>query len=569
MGVSGHMSRDVSLVENALIMSGSGIGKLEDAFTVNSSPFLAAGLGYGMDLSLILPVFYEYFPGGPPGKAETWGSGDLSAYFKVKLPWDSRFFSMAGFAMATLPTSSDEGLLPRQIAYHPYQQAFPDAVSLPFGMRKPRVGAGLGATLDLTNAVGPEVALHFNALGDRTLAEAADNPVGTLTASVGLEAYAGKSIRLESELRHQRLTSDPSMLGSPLGKTTTLGLGMGFAFPFGLRLRLGVNLAPEAWNPYLPLDIQAGDGRQYSLAYRIQAPISAMTTLSWHCFPLGRDKDGDGIPDGEDRCPLAPEDRDGFQDEDGCPDTDNDGDGIPDGSDLCPYIAEDHDGFEDRDGCPDLDNDRDGIPDALDQCPNEPEDRDGYQDEDGCPDLDNDRDGIPDALDKCPMEPENRNGVEDEDGCPDRDTDGDGIPDSRDKCPLEAEIINFFQDEDGCPDEKPEPIRDAVLQGIEFPVGSSELPTSSFLILDGLAARLFTYPGTEIEIQGHVDDRAGPRAKALSLARAQAVMEYLLNRGIEARRLKAVGYGSEKPVASNRTAKGREANRRIQVRRLN
>src|SRR5262249_978855 len=73
------------------------------------------------------------------------------------------------------------------------------------------------------------------------------------------------------------------------------------------------------------------------------------------------DRDHDGIPDDVDKCPDQPEDFDGYQDTDGCPDLDNDGDGIPDVQDQCPNQAEDLDGFEDSDGCPDLDNDKDGI----------------------------------------------------------------------------------------------------------------------------------------------------------------------------------------------------------------
>src|SRR5205823_2545119 len=94
--------------------------------------------------------------------------------------------------------------------------------------------------------------------------------------------------------------------------------------------------------------------------------------------------------------------------------------GIPDDKDKCPLDAEDKDGFQDEDGCPDRDNDGDGIPDDKDKCPNEPEDKDGFQDLDGCPDPDNDNDGIPDDKDKCPSSPETINGVQDEDGCPDR-----------------------------------------------------------------------------------------------------------------------------------------------------
>src|SRR4051812_17667717 len=135
--------------------------------------------------------------------------------------------------------------------------------------------------------------------------------------------------------------------------------------------------------------------------------------------PKPLDTDGDGIPDKLDKCPTEPEDKDGFQDADGCPDPDNDGDGILDKDDKCPNEPEDKDGFEDEDGCPDPDNDKDGIPDKDDKCPNEPEDKDGFQDADGCPDPDNDGDGVPDAQDKCPDKPETKNGFEDADGCPD------------------------------------------------------------------------------------------------------------------------------------------------------
>lgn len=167
-----------------------------------------------------------------------------------------------------------------------------------------------------------------------------------------------------------------------------------------------------------------------------------------------RDRDGDGINDDADACPTDPEDRDGFEDGDGCPDLDNDQDTIPDAQDKCPDKAEDFDGFEDQDGCPEPDNDKDGIPDVSDRCPGEPENMNGFLDEDGCPDeKDTDGDGIPDADDKCQSEPEDTDGFEDTDGCPDPDNDGDGIPDVEDEC------IDLAEDgvgegrlaEDGCP----------------------------------------------------------------------------------------------------------------------
>ncbi|HEV8245395.1 MAG TPA: transporter, partial [Polyangiaceae bacterium] len=99
-----------------------------------------------------------------------------------------------------------------------------------------------------------------------------------------------------------------------------------------------------------------------------------------------KDRDSDGIPDDQDRCPTDPEDFDKYEDSDGCPDKDNDLDTILDSVDKCPNQAEDADGFEDTDGCPELDNDKDGVPDDQDRCPDKAETKNGFQDEDGCPD---------------------------------------------------------------------------------------------------------------------------------------------------------------------------------------
>ncbi len=169
--------------------------------------------------------------------------------------------------------------------------------------------------------------------------------------------------------------------------------------------------------------------------------------------PITRDRDNDGIDDRVDACPTEPEDRDGFMDDDGCPDPDNDGDGIPDDKDACIDEREDFDGFADDDGCPDPDNDGDGVPDGYDSCEGEMEDMDGDRDDDGCPDADEDRDGIDDHLDMCPNEPEDHDNLGDDDGCPEDDYDGDGIADVDDACPDAAESWNDILDEDGCPED--------------------------------------------------------------------------------------------------------------------
>lgn len=105
----------------------------------------------------------------------------------------------------------------------------------------------------------------------------------------------------------------------------------------------------------------------------------------WTTAALAGDKDGDGVPNKTDACREEPEDIDGFQDEDGCPDPDNDGDGVEDVDDKCPDEPEDADGHDDADGCPDPDDDGDGVLDAADVCPLEKEDGKGAAD--GCPDV--------------------------------------------------------------------------------------------------------------------------------------------------------------------------------------
>ena len=138
------------------------------------------------------------------------------------------------------------------------------------------------------------------------------------------------------------------------------------------------------------------------------------------------DRDGDGIKDDVDKCPDEPEDFDGFQDEDGCPDPDNDNDGILDVDDRCPNEPEDHDGDRGRRRLPrgsDGDRDGDGILGlARTSAPTMPEDKDGFEDDDGCPEPDNDKDGIPDKQRHCPNDPEDKDGFEDDDGCPIRTT---------------------------------------------------------------------------------------------------------------------------------------------------
>ncbi|MCK5798693.1 MAG: OmpA family protein, partial [Deltaproteobacteria bacterium] len=284
------------------------------------------------------------------------------------------------------------------------------------------------------------------------------------------------------------------------------------------------------------------------------------------------DNDNDLIPDIRDKCPNQPEDKDGFQDEDGCPDLDNDNDGIPDLHDSCPFKPETKNGFQDQDGCPDiLDQDLDGIPDAVDKCPKQPEDKDGFQDKDGCPDVDNDGDGIPDGFDKCPNKPEDFDGFQDDDGCPDPDNDLDGIPDAQDKCPNKKETINGYKDKDGCPDRGRAQViikenKIIIIKKVYFATARAKIKRRSYSILDQVALTLQANPRIKgIRVEGHTDSRGKRRNNVkLSQRRAEAVRTYLINKGLAAARIFAIGYGPDKPIATNRTRRGRGKNRRVE-----
>ncbi len=182
------------------------------------------------------------------------------------------------------------------------------------------------------------------------------------------------------------------------------------------------------------------------------APFRGTLSLGW--APRKHDDDNDGIANDIDQCPEElPEDYDGFEDDDGCPEWDNDDDGVPDAQDQCATAQEDEDGFEDDDGCPDRDNDGDGIDDDLDACPLTPGVHSSVASNNGCPDADVDGDGIDVPADKCPAEPEDKDGFEDDDGCPDTDNDGDGIDDAEDACrDKKGPASPDRRDEHGCPD---------------------------------------------------------------------------------------------------------------------
>jgi len=248
-------------------------------------------------------------------------------------------------------------------------------------------------------------------------------------------------------------------------------------------------------------DVYVMLGAEFGLTQAVGVPIfRSIVSVGW--TPRDHDKDGDGIPDDLDQCPDIPEDKDGFEDTDGCPELDNDEDGIIDREDACPNVRGVPSTDRHKNGCPAAsakDSDNDGIPDSEDKCPTEPEDKDGVDDEDGCPDPDNDKDGIPDKDDACPNVFGDPSPDKSRNGCPNPDRDGDTYPNDKDECPDAAEVFNGVKDEDGCPDEGGKPLvvidknLDIKLAGpIKF-TGAADAPEidpSSMMILRALALEM-------------------------------------------------------------------------------
>ncbi len=158
------------------------------------------------------------------------------------------------------------------------------------------------------------------------------------------------------------------------------------------------------------------------------------------------------------------------------------------------------------------------------------------------------------------------------------DADGDGVSDHFDKCP--GSTSGSKVDGSGCDlpkAETPPPppptviiteedrriVRNAI-ENLEFQTGKSSIKPASYGALDRLAEMLKT-KGFSLKLGGHTDN-VGNATKnmALSKDRAESVKQYLVNRGTNPSKVEAVGYGQDQPIASNKTAAGRQKNRRVE-----
>jgi OOP family OmpA-OmpF porin len=202
----------------------------------------------------------------------------------------------------------------------------------------------------------------------------------------------------------------------------------------------------------------------------------------------------------------------------------------------------------------DADFDKDGVPDSRDKCPKTPAGR--TVDESGCM-PDSDGDGVLDYEDHCLNTPDDV--TVDKDGCP-SDSDFDGVSDYKDKCPRTPQ--GTIVGEDGCPGVSK---KTSMLLKVEFDSDKALIKKKYHKELKRVADFLKKNPKATATIVGHTDSTGNRQDNIrLSKARANSIREYLIdNFDIRASRIKALGYGPDKPIASNKTKEGRMKNRRV------
>ena len=332
------------------------------------------------------------------------------------------------------------------------------------------------------------------------------------------------------------------------------GGGMGF------RIAVGENVSLRIEGRDLRYKVPLTPGGPED--YRDQP--EAFAGISFGIGGPSRDRDKDGVPDDDDRCPGTP--LGAKVDAVGCA-LDGDEDGVFDGIDQCPNTPAG--ATVDARGC-ELDQDKDGVPDGIDRCANTP--KGATVDQQGCP-HDADADSVYDGIDQCPSTPTGC--IVNSNGCP-IDSDQDGVCDGLDQCPDSPVAAKV--DRNGCPiivsDKETQLLETGMirLQNINFDTGRSAILPESEPVLDEVGNILARWPELKIEIGGHTDSQGSAAKNAqLSKARARAVLDYLVSKFPELNpgQFSTAGYGATRPIAPNKTVLGRAKNRRVEFKVLN
>jgi outer membrane protein OmpA-like peptidoglycan-associated protein len=327
--------------------------------------------------------------------------------------------------------------------------------------------------------------------------------------------------------------------------------------PSAISIDLGVNLGlskdrltDDSWRRSDPWQVFAGltftpkintDDRDYD---GIPDWLDAELNYTGDTFANVLDTDGDGVPDPQDKQPTSI--RGSVVDQDGVA-LDEDADGVPDGLDRESRTPKE--AWVDVNGVA-YDTDRDGVPDGLDQEPNTVF---GALVDNAGVARDSDNDGVPDGIDQESNTPEGA--LVDAWGrsapAPNN-TSGTHLASSQIIEKLEASLLN--------------------LPNVHFDIGKSEVKPETYSTLDVVGDIMSEYPMFVVLIEGHADATGTPqRNMELSLARARAVRDYLINKYPKLSRsnFTVSGLGKNDPLADDAQQEGRTQNRRVEFKILN
>ncbi len=571
-------------------------GRIDGALAGNFN--VAFGITDYLDVGISLPIYYDHSKDLSTEAIQAGmvqgGLGDIQLYGKYRIPhFGPEYLSTAAVLDLYLPTGwKGAGLRPRHAWFlngeGGYTYAY-TANSLVIGL------TGV-ASLDFTKKGYPII--WNSSLGYMVVFGDGSN---TLVYSTGVNYQMHRWVQPFLEFSGEMRLGNNKYPINPLVDPMLLTPGINVKLPFldfigkvefamgvdiGVRnlLNIGydVNKEMEGCEDF-QLKYRGTLGQKASycyVAHPLVAGIAKLNITLGGPKPVG-DADGDGVNDDKDKCPHTPPPI--VVDADGCG-IDSDKDKVFDGLDKCPNTPEGVEVY--FDGCP-VDSDHDKVPDYLDQCPNTPEGV--VVDSVGCP-LDEDNDKVPDYKDQCPHTPE---GVAvDSVGCP-LDDDKDRVPNYKDECPdtpegAEVDSVGCTLDSDkdgvpnhldqcpntlpgvavdnvGCPLKKKQDL-DQLKKGIQFEFNSAKLTKNSYGTLDDIIELMKQIPEANLEVQGHTDIVGTEDYNQwLSEERAHSVTDYFIKNGIEGSRLRAVGFGTRKPVADNETEEGRAQNRRVEL----
>jgi outer membrane protein OmpA-like peptidoglycan-associated protein len=383
--------------------------------------------------------------------------------------------------------------------------------------------------------------------------------------------------------------------GSTVGSEVQIGAALAYANT-DLRLAIGpeailssVVLGPDNVKPFTRdfTSLEVLLGLHYNIARLVNLSVGggvgilrtpgtpdgrALLRLSYAPWRTEKkaepDRDEDGLVDRLDQCPDVPRGRRPDPERPGCPLGDRDKDGVLDPDDLCPDQHKGPSPDPNKLGCPLGDRDGDGVLDNEDQCPDQHKGPKPDPNKLGCPAGDRDGDGVVDFEDQCPDQHKGPKPDANKPGCPLGDRDKDTVVDPEDACPDQPGAPSTDPKKNGCPGlVVVSEGKIQILAPVFFATNKDVILQKSYPVLESVAEALRVAKDIKkLAVEGHTDNRGkADYNRELSDRRAKSVMRYLIDKGgIDAGRLEARGYGPDKPIADNKTAKGREKNRRVE-----